>query len=429
MVAAFWRARRLYRLLPAGLRRRARRMLLRLTGTRQSERVGDPPPRSILAAYRPRPDPALPPGALLLGFARAEMGLGQALRGLATGLAEAAVPVRLHDLGAQAARHRHGDRSLAHLIDQQAEAQAQIYCVTAEQLPGAISGFGLAGAARGYRIAYPFWELPALPARWARHFDEVDEIWAPSRFVAGSLAAGCARPLHLIGTAVLPPAPAPLRRADFGIPDDAFAFLFFFDPASFASRKNPVGALRAFHLAFPPGDPTPVALVFKSLPTGPTDKATTELRALAAADPRVVLIERSLGPGEQAALQAVTDAFVSLHRSEGFGLGLAEAMLLGKPVVATAYGGCMDFLGAETACLVDYRLVPLGPGEYPQGEGQVWADPDLGQAAQHLRRLVTDGGFARRLGARGQAEIRANHSPAAVGRRAAERLRVLRLIP
>lgn len=427
-VAAFWRARWLYRLLPAGLRRWGRRLLLRLTGTRQSELVGDPPPRSILAEHQPRPDPSLPPGALLLGFARAEMGLGQALRGLATGLTEAGVAVRLHDLGLQAARHRQGDRSLEHLIDQDAEARAQIYCVTAERLPGAISRFGLTRAARGYRIAYAFWELPALPGAWARHFDEVDELWAPSRFVATSLAAACARPVHLIGTAVVPSAPAPLRRGDFGIPDDAFAFLFFFDPASYASRKNPEAVLRAFHLAFPPGDPARVVLVIKSLPTADADRTTAALRAAAASDPRVVLIERALDPGGQAALQAMTDAFVSLHRSEGFGLGLAEAMLLGKPVVATAYGGCMDFLGPETACLVDYRLVPLAPGDYPQGEGQVWADPDLRQAAAHLRRLATDSDLASRLGARGQAEIRSNHSPAAVGRRAAERLRALNLL-
>jgi glycosyltransferase involved in cell wall biosynthesis len=125
------------------------------------------------------------------------------------------------------------------------------------------------------------------------------------------------------------------------------------------------------------------------------------------------------------ALLALSDCFLSLHRSEGFGRGPAEAMLLGKPVIATDYSGTRDFATPETALLVDYRLVPVGAEEYPGAEGQVWAEVDLDHAASAMRRLVADPSLARRLGQAGRERIGRSYDPPAVGARYVERLRAV----
>ncbi len=430
LVGAVWRLRTAYRILPPGLRRAVRDLLLRLTRTRHSTLVGDGTLFTSLApaTAQAKPDPKLPDGAVLLGYPEAELGIGQAMRGLAQGMLEVGVPLRLSNFANHIVSHQQRDHSLSHLIDHNATAKAQILCINADQLPAGLGEIGHQRVAAAYNIAYPFWELPRLPQHWVPNFAGIDEVWAPSRFVQQSLEAALDLPVTHIGVAVRLTPPQPLRRANFGIPDDCFAFLFFFDYTSYASRKNPEAVVEAFQRAFPPDDPAPVALVLKSVGRELEAGRRAQLTALVARDPRIRLIDRALEPGAQSALLGLVDALVSLHRSEGFGLGLAEALLLGKAVVATGYGGCMDFLTADNACLVDYRLVPVGPGQYPHGEGQFWAEPDIDQAAHHLRRLVADPGFAQQLGARGQADILTHHSPAVVGRRAAARLRALRLI-
>ncbi|MGH9582417.1 MAG: glycosyltransferase, partial [Bryobacteraceae bacterium] len=122
-------------------------------------------------------------------------------------------------------------------------------------------------------------------------------------------------------------------------------------------------------------------------------------------------------------LIAACDSFVSLHRSEGFGLGIAEAMYLGKPVIATNYSGNVDFTKQDNSCLVDYRLVPVKPGEYLFPEGQVWADPNVDQAAMYMRRLAGDRDYAKRIGSAGTESIRRQHSAKATGARYAKRLK------
>jgi len=429
LVGLVWRARGLYRLIPAGLRRPLRRLLLRLTRTQTSLLVGDATESPPVPLQRPaKPDPALPDGAVLLGYPEAELGLGQALRGLARGLLDSGVPLRVANFSAHIVAHQQRDRSLSHLIDNRATAKAQVFCINADQLPLGLAEIGAQRVAQAYNIAYPFWELARLPAVWVPNFAAIDEVWAPSRFIQETLAQSLAQPVIHMGVGVQLPRACAMQRRDFGIAENRFAFLFFFDYTSYASRKNPEAVMAAFRQAFPPGDPAPVTLVLKAMGRDLEHGRRARIAELAAADPRICLIDRALTPEEQAALLGAVDALVSLHRSEGFGLGMAEALLLGKPVVATAYGGCMDFLTADNACLVDYRLIPVAPGQYPHGEGQLWADPDLDQAAHYLRRLVAEPAWGRALARRGQHEVATLHSPAAVGRRAAERLRSLRLI-
>ncbi|HTW27533.1 MAG TPA: glycosyltransferase family 4 protein [Acetobacteraceae bacterium] len=278
------------------------------------------------------------------------------------------------------------------------------------------------GAARPYAIGFWAWELARLPAEWNTAFAFYDEIWASTRFACEAFRAASPRPVTLMPMAVELPATDPaLGRGDFGLPDDAFLFYFGFDFRSYVQRKNPEAALAAFREAFPRGDEK-VALVVKTL-AGEQHAAELEtLLKLAGGDPRVIVRDREYDARALATLVSLCDCFVSLHRSEGFGRGPAEAMLLGKPVIATDYSGNVDFMDAANSLLVDYRLIPVPRDAYPGWLGQEWADPDPSHAAAHMRHLVSDPEFGRRLGEAARRTIRTSHSAAAVGARMLARL-------
>jgi glycosyltransferase involved in cell wall biosynthesis len=281
------------------------------------------------------------------------------------------------------------------------------------------------GLARGYTIGCWAWELAKFPEEWRSSFEFVHEVWAASRFAYEAIAPATTKPVLLMPPAVEVPAPEPgLERADFGLPEDKFLFYFSFDFRSYVSRKNPFATVAAFRRVFPRTE-TPVGLVLKTIGSGWKPDDRDALTEAIRGDPRILVIDQELTRPRAIALLALTDCFVSLHRSEGFGRGPAEAMLLGKPVIVTDYSGTRDFATPQTALLVGCRLVPVGEDEYPGAAGQVWAEPDIREAAAAMRRIAGDPGLAERLGRAGQARIRELYDPAVVGTRYLKRLRVI----
>ncbi len=280
-------------------------------------------------------------------------------------------------------------------------------------------------AGRGVRAARSIgwwaWELDRLPRRWLHSFSFYDEIWASSAFARAAFAREALRPVRLVPMTVTLPTDAIVPdRAAMGLPPDATVFLFMFDFRSFASRKNPEAVVQAFLTAFPDREDE-VRLIIK---TQGGDAAPIPWRRLSALcrDPRIELRDVSLGREELLGLMAAADCFVSLHRSEGFGRGPAEAMLMGKPVILTGYSGTMDFATPDCAYVVGYRLVPVGVGEYPGAEGQAWAEADIAQAARAMRRVHEDPEAARATGARGRARVQHLYAPAVSGRAMLETL-------
>ncbi len=272
----------------------------------------------------------------------------------------------------------------------------------------------------------PFWELSGLPAAWASHLDLVDEIWAPTRFIQSMLIGATGKTVTLMPLPLaIPPLPR-TPRAALGLPDGVFLFFFAFDFLSFPQRKNPLAAASAFRRAFRAGPPVGcrIGLVVKALNAGADPFHATGFLDELRRDPDVTVLDAVLGREETLATIAACDAVVSLHRSEGLGLLVAEAMALGVPVVATDYSGTTDLLSASTGWPVDARLVPVGPGQYPFHEGQVWADPDLDHAAWQMRRVVLDPDEARQRAARARLLVAAS-TPERAGRRMASRLQAL----
>jgi glycosyltransferase involved in cell wall biosynthesis len=279
------------------------------------------------------------------------------------------------------------------------------------------------GPHSAYRIVYPAWELARYPAVWARQLERFDEVWAPSRFVEAALRESVARPVLHMPLACQVSIARFLGRRWFNIPESSYAFLFFFDLRSYVKRKNPSAVVEAFRRAVHKRPFADCSLVLKMHGAEADGEGWRSLRdSLREFGSRVVLVDRTLTDNETKNLIRCCDAFVSLHRSEGFGRGLSEAMYLGKPVIGTGYSGNLDFMSGDSSLLVDHRLVAIGDGEYPHAEGQVWAEPDVDQAASYMVRLIDDPEYGRQLGRKASLHIRQGFSYRAAGVRYASRL-------
>lgn len=272
-----------------------------------------------------------------------------------------------------------------------------------------------AGVAGCRTVGYWAWELAGFPNEWRHAFAFYDEIWASTDFAYESFSSSSNKPVVKVPMAVrTPEIDRALTRTHFAIPDSAFIFFFSFDFRSYVARKNPFTVVAAFKAAFP--DPSSgVVLFLKTL--GGRDHPG-ELKALieyAGQDKRIIIRDIEYSGIELASLVNLCDCFVSLHRSEGFGRGPAEAMLLGKPVIATAYSGNMDYMDDSNSCLVDYKLISVKAGEYPGYQNQVWADPNVDHATYWMAKIAEDATLAKRLGERAKLRIEELYAPEVVG--------------
>ena len=284
-----------------------------------------------------------------------------------------------------------------------------------------------------YAVGVWYWELPTLPEFLVAQTARVDEIWVASRFVQSAFRRVARCPVHIVPPVVPELVGSGKKRADFGLADHEVVFLFSFDVHSMVARKNPEGVLRAFELAFPRPADTGVRLVIKVLNLDRHPPVERWLRPAVAAV-NGVIVDVDLDHGELVDLVSCSDAYVSLHRSEGFGFGIAEAMALAKPVIATAYSGNVDFATSANSFQVGYRLSRIKPADHAFGEGAAavylpgaaWAEPDIGQAARWMRLVAGDPELRRRVGEAGRATIQERYSARAAIEVVTERLSEIR---
>jgi len=349
-------------------------------------------------------------GLDLLGFAFGEFGLGESLRGLANACVVGGIPFSVRDLEIRTFA-RQADRSMEPYLAEKPKHRCSLYCMNPDMVSPFRQLMSEAGRAGIYGIGYWYWELEHLPGEWTDALGRFDEIWVASEFVAEAVRRSSTIPVIKVPPPIEVKLARAYRRSDFRLPENRFLFLFSFDFNSASSRKNPGGAVAAFRKAFDHGR-RDVGLVLKCV------HATRQLDKLHAledaigGDDRIILLNESLSRDQVSGLESVVDAYVSLHRSEGLGLGLAESMYLGKPVIGTAYSGNLEFMNEDNSCLVGFQLVPVGKGEYLYDDARFrWAEPDTEQAARHMRRLVDDQAFRQRIAHQGQVAIRTRFTP------------------
>jgi glycosyltransferase involved in cell wall biosynthesis len=357
----------------------------------------------------------------VVGYLHSETGVGEAARAIARTLS------RLGHAVACTAVHspdgaRQADRSITTLAGA-AVHELSIVCVNASEVATVQAELGPAFFAARHNIGVWFWELDAFPAAEPA-LDFFDEIWTGSAFVQRAIAAVAPVPVLNVGVPVSPPQAQPKAqpqaRRRLGLPEDRQIVLFAFDALSVVERKNPLGVVAAFERAF--GRRSSLAhLVIKAsrLDLFPDEHAALRT-AVAAVGGR--LIDQYLDRPHLSALFHACDTFLSLHRSEGFGLTMAEAMAIGKPVIATAYSGNLDFMTPANSALVRWAPADITRAVGPYPIGARWADPDLDHAAELLQQIASRPADAAALGRRAASDVATTHGADVIGRRLSQRL-------
>jgi glycosyltransferase involved in cell wall biosynthesis len=408
-----------------GVGRRIERML----GARLVDRV-----RSLFI----RPDPGRPIGPSRLpslgtipmeegrlgvnvaGYLCDETGVGESARATMRALHHQGFPLAWTMVQGHVARKN--DRSVLHL-PQGHPYDTNLFYVNADQTVAVYNELGPEFFAGKYNIGYWAWELEQFPEEWRDRFKYLDEIWVGSRFVQNVLAHVSPIPIVIMGVGMDRQPASNVTRGMLGLPEEKFIFLFAFDMLSIIERKNPFGVIEAYRRAFGP-DFCDTALVVKvtRLDHFPEYREPLE-QAMASVSG--MLIDGYLDRSELDGLFNECDAYVSLHRSEGFGMTIAEAMSLGKPAIATAYSGNTDFMNVTNSYPVEYHLVELEQDHGPYRKGNWWADPDLDHAAAQMRRVFENRDEAVRKGVRAAADIKRWYGSEAMARRMIERLNVI----
>jgi glycosyltransferase involved in cell wall biosynthesis len=355
---------------------------------------------AMLAPRPAQPPPPAREGLCVAGELSRASGLGEVARLMLQGLERLGVPSWALDVGGAVG----AARDLPPVSDRMPPPGAPLLIhVNAPLLPLALLRLPRATLRDRRLIGYWAWELPSVPEDWRAGAAFVHEAWVLSRFTASAIESLLPGRVRVVPPplAAVPPIPSALDRAAFGLPENAVVVLVSFNLASSFERKNPLQAVAAFREAF--GARTDRILVLKIGNPADFPEDFRTLRQAVADTPNIRLDTRTLPPGDSHALTAAADIVLSLHRSEGFGLIPAEAMLLGRPVIATGWSGNMDFMDAESTSLVGYRLVPArDPRGVFEAPGAMWAEPDRREAVAALRRLADDPQARAVLGERGR---------------------------
>ena len=375
----------------------------------------------VLPYYGVQPPAALPPphplGINVAGFFKGQFGIGESSRAFCRAVTESEFPSTLVNI--QSRVHSNRDTKVVS-ASRKNPYGVNLMTFSFDYSRRFFWDQGPRFFAGRYNIALWYWELEHFPARWHSNFDYYDEIWVPTDFCQRSLAAVSPVPVHKITYPFYTGKTPRPDRAGFSLRENSCVFLFNFDFCSEVARKNPLGVVAAFRQAFSNADDA--TLVLKSI-NSHFDSAGHEQLKQAVAGLNVIWIESHLSHERMATLFASADCYVSLHRSEGLGLGMAQAMSLGKPVIATGYSGNLDFMRPGSSLLVDYKLVEIKETSGPYERGNFWAEPSVVDAAKKMRWVFEHRDEAERLGERGAAEIRTALAPEKTRREIQARLR------
>jgi len=379
-----------------------------------------PPTRADSPATRSAPT-ELAEGIHIAGYFRAELGIGEAARLLTSAIDAAGIPysTTTYDATLNRQTHRFNGRAQG-----PSGYDINVVCVNADSAPRFARDIGPGFFAGRHTAGYWFWEIEEFPPSMYPAFDVVDEVWTATDFVAAAVRAAGRKPVFTVPVPVpvlrYPPA---ITRDRLGLPN-RFTFLLMFDFLSVMERKNPLGLITAFTQAFSP-DEGPVLLI----KTINGDLRLTELERLRASTRNradIIIVDSYYSADEKNALLGLCDCYASLHRSEGLGLTMAEAMALAKPVIATSYSGNLHFMTPENSYLVDYvrTNVPAGCEPYPTSAS--WADPNLDQAAAFMREVYERPAEAARKARQAQQDVLERHNCQTSARAITQRVDAIR---
>lgn len=346
----------------------------------------------------------LPLGINVAGFMKGEYGIGDSSRAMCLAIEETGLPCAF--INVHSRMHSNSDASFTRLGTKNPyRVNLMTFSFDYSRRFARDMGHGFFDGR--HNIGLWYWEQEHFPARWHSAFDYYDEIWVPTGFIRDALSKVSPIPVRKV-TYPLRVEESARDRAAFGLREDSFVFLFNFDFLSTTARKNPEGVIKAFLQAFHPAEK--VTLVLKSINWEHDRMGSQRLRAMA--EGRDVLFAEAHLPGPMVgSLFASADCYVSLHRSEGLGLGMARSMYLGKPVIATGYSGNLDYMNAGNSRLIGYKMVMLEETSGPYEAGSFWAEPDGNEAAEQMRWVFDNREESAAMGCRAARDIRQTLDP------------------
>lgn len=373
----------------------------------------------LLAFGQQRPDTphwadphSLSVGVNVAGYLSAELGVGEAARSLVEALESAKISVSTYDFRGSASRcnAEWSDRG-----PRNAPYDTTIVCINADMVEGFAQHVGRDYFVGRKTIGLWFWEATEFPEQMHSAFEWFDEIWVTSEYTAEVLRPHAGN--RTVAVIPLPASNVPdsqITRDELNLPS-GFNFLFVFDWLSVPERKNPAGLIDAFQRAFP--DPSDsVNLVIKTINGSKKIAELEQLRYIVKDRPDIHIVDGYVSAAERDAYMLLSDCYISLHRCEGYGLTMAEAMASGIPVIATAYSGNLSFMTDESGILIPFQLEKVPDGHEPYPAGSSWALPDYDAAAEAMLKLALDPTFARELGDRGKEWILSSRSRETVGK-------------
>lgn len=368
----------------------------------------------------PSPRPYLP-GVNVAGYVSSEFGLGEAVRTTIRALEAVEIPVAINNF--EFNPHRKQDTTYRDRFSSDNPYPVNIIQVNVDAVDVLLQQVDPSYFQNRYNIGIWVWELPEFPEHWRPLFGIFHEIWVPSHYALEAIAAVSPVPVMRLPHSIQLATPQ-ATRADLEIPAETFVFLFMFDFCSVYERKNPEAVIQAFRQAF--GDaPENVQLIIKSSNGEHYPQERQRLQEAAQGCAGIRFIDGYLLRDQLDGLLYHCDCYVSLHRSEGFGLTLAEAMFYGKPVIATAYSANTEYMNVGNSLLVPYQLQTLKEDYGPYRAGNRWAEPDVAEAARWMRWVYEERDRAQALGDRAAQDIRQQLSPQAVGQIVQRRLQAI----
>lgn len=365
-------------------------------------------------------------GVNLIAYIRASMGVGEAARGNASALQASGLPFGIinYERGNPS---RMDNLRWQHKEISGPQFQVNILHINADHLPVVMKELGRAWFKDRYNIGFWAWEMPEFPDQWLSSFDLLDEIWVPSTYVNQSVAAKSPVPVITIPHVIDIDMQSAQRysREHFGINKQAFVFISMFDTHSIAQRKNPFGSILAFQQAFAADDLT-VQLVIKV--NNADDANTAVLHECIDDYKNILVLDQHYDRTQIDSLINCIDCYVSLHHAEGFGLGPAEAMALGKVALLTDWSGNTEYMTADNCVPIHYKIKTLGKDYGPYEAHQHWAVADIQHAASEMQDLATNPARVADIGERARSTIQEKFSAQAIGERMRKRLQSIERI-
>ncbi len=352
------------------------------------------------------------PGVTLIGYGRNELGIGEDVRTTFHSLLNQGIDCKLFSV--QPPGHPKPSKFIEIETVQEVSTNVALFCLPLVDYSTLRLCYGDMLIDKRYNICFAPWEFSTWQDDYNFCFDGLNEVWASSEFVAEGYRNSFRGPVKVMPLVVDGEFQRTKSREDFNIPQDKFVFMFIFDFNSTLLRKNPFGLIKAFQNAFSGNDS--VRLVIKTLYKNVFSDYEKSFQEIIASDNRVIVIDDIMSRNDLMSFIDCCDAYVSLHRSEGFGRTLAEAMLLGKPVVATNFSGSCEFAKKETAFLVEYDLVSVGVGNYSFVRDAKWAEPNMASAIGALKKVYAGGREVDEISRAGQELIKTKFSREYVGK-------------